>query len=188
MSEANKLFYKKSIDKYGVSPLGVHWNSEFTQYKRFEILTSFIANEIKNSTIVDAGCGFGEYYKYLNDNNHHPKQYIGIDSLDEMVAISRDRFKDVEFCKQDILKDDLRTADYYLCSGAMNILSKKEFYSFIEKCYSASNKGFVFNFLKSKSFNKIKIDDVISFCSSLTNKIATKNDYLDNDFTIFMIK
>jgi len=46
----------------------------------------------------------------------------------------------------------------------------------------------VFNFLKNKSFNNIKLEEVISFSSSLTNKIATKNDYLDNDFTIFMIK
>ena len=29
------------------------------QYKRFEVLTSFINEEIKHSTIVDAGCGFG---------------------------------------------------------------------------------------------------------------------------------
>ena len=65
----NHKFYKSTILKYGISAKGVHWNSEYTQYKRFEILTSFIKNEIKESTIVDAGCGFAEYYNYLFDNN-----------------------------------------------------------------------------------------------------------------------
>ncbi len=117
-----------------------------------------------------------------------PQKYTGIDSLDEMINISKKRFIGVDFSKIDVLKDELNACDYYVCSGAINTLNKKEFYSFIEKCFNASKKGFVFNFLKNKSFNNIKLEEVISFSSSLTNKIATKNDYLDNDFTIFMIK
>ena len=57
----NRKFYEKAIKKHGISAQGVHWNSEFTQYKRFEILTSFIKDIIKQSSIIDAGCGFGEY-------------------------------------------------------------------------------------------------------------------------------
>jgi hypothetical protein len=105
-----------------------------------------------------------------------------------MVTICKNRFQGTTFYQMDILLDELIVADYYICSGAMNILNKKDFYKFIEKCFYASIKGFGFNFLKNKSFNNIKIEEVISYCSSLTTKIATKNDYLDNDFTIFMIK
>ena len=43
----NTEFYKKSIEKYGISAQGVQWNSDYSQYKRFEILTSFIKNNIK---------------------------------------------------------------------------------------------------------------------------------------------
>ena len=182
------MFYKKSIKKYGISPLGVHWNSEFTQYKRFDILTSFIEIHLSNSMIVDAGCGFGEYLNYLHSKKVIPKKYIGIDCMEDMIAISKDRFQENEFYLMDVLNDELIQADYYICSGAMNLLGKKQFYKFIERCFDASSKGFVFNFLKNKSFNNIKIEEVISFCSSLTDTIGTKNDYLDNDFTIFMIK
>jgi hypothetical protein len=105
-----------------------------------------------------------------------------------MVRISKNRFENINFYTKDVLKDSLFEADFYICSGAMNILKKNEFYSFIEKCFFYSKKGFVFNFLKNKSFNNIKIEEVISYCSSLTSKIQTKNNYLDNDFTIFMIK
>lgn len=105
-----------------------------------------------------------------------------------MIRISKNRFEHINFYKQDILHDRLFIADYYICSGAMNILKKNDFYHFIEKCFTHSTKGFIFNFLKNKSFNNIKIEEVLSFCSSLTSKIKTKNNYLDNDFTIFMIK
>ena len=64
----NHIFYKSAISKHGISAQGVHWNSEYNQYKRFEVLTCFVKDEIKESTIVDAGCGFGEYYNYLFDN------------------------------------------------------------------------------------------------------------------------
>jgi hypothetical protein len=80
----NHKFYKNAIKKHGISAKGVHWNSEFTQYKRFEILTSFIKNEIKDYVIVDAGCGFGEYFNYLFDNELKPKSYIGIDCEEKL--------------------------------------------------------------------------------------------------------
>lgn len=108
--------------------------------------------------------------------------------MEDMIAICQERFKEDEFYLVDVLSDKLMEADFYICSGAMNILAKKQFYTFIERCFRASKRGFVFNFLKNKSFNNIKIEEVISFCSNLTDTIATKNDYLDNDFTIFMIK
>jgi SAM-dependent methyltransferase len=184
----NHKFYKKAIDLHGISPKGVYWKDEESQYKRFYIITELLQDEIEKCSIVDAGCGFGEYYNYLLINDFIPKKYIGIDCMKEMVELSRSRFKNVDFFQMDVLKNKLIEADYYICSGGMNILEEEEFYKFIERCFAVSTKGFVFNFLKNKSYNKVKIDDVISFCSSLTPKIQTRNNYLNNDFTIFMIK
>ena len=110
----NHLFYKLSIEKYGISAKGVQWNSEYSQYKRFEILTSFIQNEIKKSTIVDAGCGFGEYYNYLFDNNLKPKLYLGIDCEKEMIHFAAKRFLNVNFYVKDVLKDEICISDCYI--------------------------------------------------------------------------
>ncbi len=184
----NYNFYKKAIDEYGVSAQGVHWNSKHTQYKRFEVITKLIKKGIVNSTIIDVGCGFGEYYKYLELNNKLPKQYIGIDCEESMVSTCKKRLPHQQFIQQDILTNELLSADYYICSGALNILNVEEFFIFIEKCFEASSKGFIFNFLKSQSYNKIEIDDVIKFCKGFTVDIKTKDNYLNNDFTIFMVK
>tara|TARA_R110002033_G_scaffold29007_3_gene65234 strand:- start:52859 stop:53428 length:570 start_codon:yes stop_codon:yes gene_type:complete len=184
----NNSFYNKTIKKYGISARGVHWNSEFSQYKRFEILTEFIKDEIKDSIIIDAGCGFGEYYNYLFDNNLKPKSYTGIDCEKQMIELASKRFLNVKFYLADILLDELEEADYYVCSGALSILTKNEIKTFINKCFNASKKGFVFNFLKNDSLTNIKSEDILSYSKALTKNITIEDNYLDNDFSIFMKK
>jgi len=182
----NNKFYKPAILKYGISARGVHWNSKYTQYKRFEILTNFIKEEIKDSSIVDAGCGFGEYFNYLYDNNLKPKSYLGIDCEEEMINLASKRFLNVNFYVKNILKDELTKADYYICSGAMNILEKEEIFIFMKKCFENSNIAFIFNFLKNDPLTKIKINDIIDYSKTLSKEIKIEEKYLDNDVSIFL--
>ncbi len=188
MKNNNYKFYNPAIKKYGISAKGVRWNSKYSQYKRFEVLTNFIENEIKESNIVDAGCGFAEYYNYLFDNNLKPKSYIGIDCEEEMITLASKRFLDTNFYIKDIIKDELIFADYYICSGAMNILKKDEIFIFIKKCFEASNIGFVFNFLKNDPLTNVNFLDILHYSKSLSKRVEIKEDYLENDISIFIKK
>lgn len=187
----NKDFYHVSLLKYGISAQGVHWNSQDSQYKRFEILTQFIKDDISNSLLTDVGCGMGEYYNYLMNNNLAPKAYLGIDCEEQMISIAKKRYPRTNFKVQNVLTDSLLEADYYICSGAMNILDEEEFFIFLEKCYEKSIKGFVFNFLKKESYINITKEEVLEFCMKLSpnlQNIQTQEDYLDNDYSIFLRK
>jgi len=182
----NKKFYAQSIQRFGISPQGVHWNSKYSQYKRFEIITSCIKKELSTSTIIDAGCGFAEYYCYLEKNNYTPQEYIGIDCEEQMIEIAQERFPFLEFYLKDVLNNALIKADYYVCSGALNILPKEQFFQFIRNAWNASKKGFIFNFLKEDSFNGINPKEVIIFCNTLSQNIEIQDNYLDNDMTLFL--
>ena len=184
----NTLFYKTSILKHGISAKGVRWKSTFSQYKRFEIITSFINNNISQSTIVDAGCGFGEYFNYLRKIGKEPKIYLGIDCEKVMINIASKRFPNINFKLQNVLHDKLYISDYYVCSGAMNIFNKEEIFLFIKKCLTVSKKAFIFNFLKNDPLTTISIDEIIKYCKELTNKIIIKENYLKNDITIYLEK
>lgn len=188
MKNNNYKFYNPAIKKYGISAKGVRWSSKYSQYKRFEVLTNFIENEIKESNIVDAGCGFAEYYNYLFDNNLKPKSYIGIDCEEEMITLASKRFLNTSFYIKDIIKDELVFADYYICSGAMNILKKDEIFIFIKKCFEASNIGFVFNFLKNDPLTNVNFLDILHYSKSLSKRVEIKEDYLENDISIFIKK
>ena len=184
----NQKFYEESIDTYGISAQGVHWNSEFSQYKRFEILTEFIREDIKSSTLIDVGCGMGEYYNYLMDEELKPKNYMGIDCEQKMIDIAAKRYPRVDFILKNVLEDELPIADYYICSGAMNILEVNEFYLFILNCYEKCEKGFVFNFLKKDSYTKVYKEEILTLCHKISNNVQSKDNYLDNDFSIFISK
>lgn len=188
MVKKNNEFYTPTIKKYGISAKGVHWNSKYSQYKRFEILTNFIGNEIRKSNIIDAGCGFAEYYNYLFDNDLKPKSYIGIDCEEKMITLASKRFLNTSFYIKNIIEDELLFADYYICSGAMNILKKDEIFIFIKKCFEASEVGFVFNFLKNDSLTNVNFLDILNYSKSLSKKIEIKENYLENDISIFIKK
>lgn len=184
----NTQFYKRVIKKYGISARGVHWSCEESQYIRFEILSKFIKNDIKDSVIVDAGCGFGEYYNYLYDNDLKPKEYIGIDCEEEMISPASKRFLNTKFVLKNILEDKLPSADYYICSGAMNTLDEKEVLTFIKRSYKASKKGFIFNFLKEDLLSNVSMNTVHTFCKTICSNINIEDNYLENDISFFLKK
>lgn len=186
MNNFNNKFYKKAYSTHGVSAKGVHWNSQRTQYIRFQVITSFI-EKIENSTILDVGCGFAEYVEYLKIKELTPLEYVGIDCEDFMIEESK-RFKEHQFLTCDILRDEIPKKDYLICSGTFNILKKEEFFKAIKNCYESLQKGLIFNFLTKESFNQLKKDEIINFCKELSNKISLSKPYLPNDMTIFLEK
>ena len=188
MQTLNNQFYLQAYEKHGVSAKGVHWNSKKSQYIRFEILTSFL-KDIKNSSIIDIGCGFGEYLNFLDSKNLEPNIYLGIDCEDFLIKIAKERFPKNIFLKCDFLKQEIPNADYLICSGSFNILTSKDLIKGIKNCFEASSKGFVFNFLTEKeSIHRLEFTEVLDFCKTLTPKVSIRNNYLDNDLTFFLEK
>lgn len=187
METFNHRFYKKSYLSHGISAKGVHWHSKETQYIRFEIISSYI-KDFPNSSIIDVGCGFGEYIKFLNEKNITYKEYLGIDCEEFILLEAKKRFRENLFINCDILKDSIPKGDYLICSGALNILKKDDFYKAIERCFNSSKKGFIFNFLTKNSFHKLKDTQVLQFCENLSTKINFSNNYLTNDMTIYLKK
>lgn len=186
-STLNNKFYKKSYNKHGVSAQGVHWNSIESQFIRFEIITNYIKN-IEDSLIIDIGCGFGDYLVFLEKQNIKIKNYLGLDCEEFMISIASQKHQSNNFLVCDILTDKIPTADYLICSGSLNLLNKRNFFLAIKKCFEASKRGFIFNFLTQESFQKISFLEVENHCKTLTNKIFVENNYLRNDCTILLEK
>jgi len=184
----NHIFYKASLKEYGISPLGVHWNTKESQYLRFVAIHSLLEKYQKPICIADIGCGFADFYAYLEKNNITHIKYTGIDCEEFMLDICKTRYPSLSFLLKNALEDDLPYKDFYICSGALNILTKKEFFLFIENCYRVSNKAFIFNFLSSDSYNYILKKEVLTFCENLSVKTQILEGYLENDSTILMLK
>lgn len=187
MQTLNNKFYVNAYKNHGVSAKGVHWDSKETQYLRFKILTSFI-KDIENSSLIDLGCGYGEYLNFLNEQNIKPEIYLGVDCEDFILNIAKKRFPNNTFLKCDIVENEIIKADYLLCSGTLNLLNKNTFLKAIINCFIASKKGFIFNFLTKESIHKLEKPMIYNFCKKLANKVTIEDGYLDNDCTMFLQK
>jgi SAM-dependent methyltransferase len=186
----SEKFYTSAIETHGVSAKGVNWISKETQEIRFDVILSMLPKTI--DSIVDAGCGFGDFYLYMKKKKREPKKYTGIDSLTDMYSIASKRTAQ-EIIIADICKDTIPHSDYYVCSGAMNILNIFETHLFIRNCFSASKNGFIFNILhgtkKSETYNYTTKGEIEKIAKELGVKnMKIKDTYMKNDITVGFFK
>jgi len=186
----NQKYYNEVVQRHGVSAQGVHWNSQVTQYKRFEVLLSMLEMNGRSS-VVDVGCGFADLYLYMREKQIPFGTYVGLEVMASMVVEACKRV-DCEIRVADVLSDALPQADYYICSGAMNILTRDETYTFIRRCLDASAKGFVFNMLEGKDesmvYNYFRPKEIEMFAKELGVSYKMKKGYLPRDFTVLLAK
>ena len=188
----SEKFYTSAIEMHGTSPKGVNWASKENQLVRFNAIIELLPQNISSYSIADAGCGFGDLYNYMIKKKKTPKKYIGIDSLLDMYSIASEN-TGCEIINADICKDDLPNADYYLCSGALNVLTKFETHQFIHNCYKASKYGFIFNALhgdkESITYNYLTKREIDKIAKSLSVKdVIYKDGYLEDDITVGFIR
>jgi SAM-dependent methyltransferase len=188
----NKQFYLSAIKLHGHSAKGVNWISKKKQSVRFDILLELLPDDLRNVTIADAGCGFGDFYTYMQTKFKSPKEYLGIDSIQEMCSITK-AHTNCSTLVADICKESLPTKDYYVCSGALNILTPFETQQFISNCYKSSKYGFIFNALhadkQSDTYNYLSTQKIQTIAKELNVKeIIFQSDYLENDITVGFFK
>ncbi|MCD6433440.1 MAG: class I SAM-dependent methyltransferase [Sulfurimonas sp.] len=184
----SEKFYTSAIEVHGTTAKGVNWASKENQEIRFDILLEMLPKDLSPFSIVDAGCGFGDLYTYMQKKKKFPKEYIGIDSLIDMYSIASDR-TGCEIIIADICKDELPQADYYICSGAMNVLENFETHQFIRNCFMSCEKGFIFNILHgqrdSETYNYISTCQLKKIAKNLgITKVEFKDGYLEDDITV----
>jgi len=188
----SEKFYSSAIEMYGTSAKGVNWASKENQELRFDAILELLPKKLSEYLIVDAGCGFGDLYSYMYKRKRTPQKYLGIDSHIDMYSIASEN-TGCEIVIAEICKDEIPKADYYVCSGALNVLTKFETHQFIHNCYKSSKHGFIFNILygekESETYNYLTRDEIESIAKELkVNETLFKDGYLKGDMTIGFFK
>ena len=184
----SEKFYTSAIEKFGTSARGVNWASKENQLLRFEQILKLLPKDLSGFSLADAGCGFGDFYLYMKKKKRLPKRYVGIDSVLDMYSIATQNTAQ-EIINADICKDNLPNADYYVCSGALNVLTTFETRLFIQNCYKSSKKAFIFNALhgerESETYNYLTSEAIEKMASSLDVKeVVYQSGYMEDDITV----
>ena len=157
--------YSKRVKEFGYSPKSLGWSDKVQQDIRFSRLCNdFDFNQKK---IVDLGCGFGDFYKYLLSSGYSPSKYTGIDINEDLIKIAIKNNSNANFYVSNILNetDDLLRSKYKcdvcISIGMFNLNfanDKKRMYDFMNKILDRmlilSSDAIIFDFIPT-----IRIDN-----------------------------
>ena len=186
-------YHKDLISKYPQNEnLTMGWAID-SQNIRFNILSKI--DDLNNKSILDVGCGNAMLYDYLIQL--YPNlRYVGLDLLDEFLNNAMKRLsnkKDVNFYKGNFMSEQLPLLDYYLVSGAFNYKNSNPLFIFqsIQHLFNSSRFGLGFNLLSMAPSNQqiavaYNKQMIFEFCKMLSPKCKLIDDYLENDYTIYL--
>jgi SAM-dependent methyltransferase len=153
-----KKYYLEKFIKFGHHESSLGW-SKRKQYVRFFGLTRNF--NLRHKSILDIGCGFGDFISYAEKNKINYLSYLGIDLMEEFIQIANKQNKFPKKNKFEVRNfENLKTNlnfDFIFASGIFGhriYKSNKENYDYIEriisKAFNLCNIGVSFDFISDK--------------------------------------
>lgn len=158
-------YYREKVLLHGPDPLGVDWNSKHSQYIRFEQLSKIFEGG-GNLSVLDYGCGYGEFLNYLNRvYDKDSIYYVGYDISPDMIIHAQKNFgMTINATFTNTPPHD--KMDYTIASGIFNVnnafVAEERWWDYIadtiDSIYQLSRKGFSFNALSVYSDLELRKD------------------------------
>jgi ubiquinone/menaquinone biosynthesis C-methylase UbiE len=188
--DRQRLIYKDLHRRFNTNHKALHWSNSDNQILRFMILEEI--GNLKGRKVLDLGSGLGDFYSYLDAKNIKCR-YTGYDIVDEFIAESKKRYKNIHFESKNILMSKTTDRfDYVVSSGLFAFGNRTFFHEMIKEALRISRFGYAFNVYKPEyddDFFSIDTEDVLSFCKTLNlKKVSFKDSYLKNDTTFYLYK
>lgn len=197
-----KSYFDKRIQEFGASPRGSDWNSEDSQYTRFDQLLKVIKGNERFS-IIDYGCGYGGLAEYLTKIGFDA-EYYGFDILESAIDAAKEAHAGNPLHTFSADKSSLPVSDYVVASGIFNFCGGQSFESWTEftigilaEFNALSRRGFASNFLtKYSDSDKMRPDlyyadplYLFDYCKrNFSKDVALLHDYHLYDFTLIVRK
>lgn len=191
--------YDTTINKFGANTSeAVHWNKQ-TQYYRFNLIKNHLPND-SDISILDVGCGNGEFLNYLNFSGHRGK-YSGYDINKNFIDAAKKTYPQYtdSFHVVDILETPVKESfDYVILSGLFNSNYGQDetwIKSMLTKMFQLSNKKVIFNAISTYTsyrdeqmyyINPFEISDFI--IQNLSPEIILEHGELPYNFQIIINK
>jgi SAM-dependent methyltransferase len=94
-----RAYFGACVDCYGHDPRGVDWQSAAAQRARFAGVLA--VGDLDGATLLDAGCGLGDFYGYLRERGIAAR-YTGCDLSTPHVEAACKAYPDARFVAADV--------------------------------------------------------------------------------------
>jgi len=187
--------HRDSLTRYGYSSHALYWSSTGIQEIRFRVLAG-IGIESGDS-VLDVGCGFADFKGWF-ERQGGQLDYTGIDLSPDLLREAGKRHADATLIEGDLFDMDFseRSFDWVILSGALNEnLQDQGAYAYrvIARMFELCRKGVAFNLLDARHIRGFGLqthqpDTVFDYCRSRFPDCTLHDEYLKNDFTIYLRK
>jgi predicted TIM-barrel fold metal-dependent hydrolase/SAM-dependent methyltransferase len=187
--------YEDRLKNYGANIKTMGWRDRPQQKLRFKMLAG--VGELDGKSVLDVGCGFGDFYDYLRKNGIKVK-YTGFDISPGIIETARRKHPALSFEVKDILKENTpKRYDYVVASGIFNKkISNNRSHAkrMIAKMFDMSKRGIAFNMFTTCVDYKEDIlyyyptEEMIEFTRNLNPFVGLKRNYPLYDFTFYVYK
>lgn len=187
-------FFNFHFKKFGDRPEALRWTPK-GQIRRYHALLD-IAGNLSNQKILDYGCGFGDFYRFLKQRGI-AVQYTGIDINENFISVARQKYPECRFKVMSIDEEPLDTFyDYIFMCGVFNLNVPgvdDDIKQALTNLFKYCNKGLALNALSSHTPAKdIELhytspEQMVAFAiENLSPSVALRHDRIQNDFTLFI--
>lgn len=194
-------FYLEKFQRYQDSPLSLGWNSRESQELRYHIflqIEQFTSKKIgPGASLLDLGCGLGHLADFL-ERKEIEVFYTGIDIIPEFIEAAKKRRPKHEFQCKDLLRERIKQKfDFVFIAGSFNVqMGNNDWMAreLLKISYGLCNYGVAISMLSSRhgcddeSLYCFDPEKTHKFCRGLAREAILREDYLDTDFTIYLIK
>ncbi len=190
--------HRDAVMRHGYHHNALYWSSREIQELRFQVLSEI--GIVSGDSVLDVGCGFADFYRYLQRNGIEV-QYTGIDLSPDLLKKGGELSPEIELFTGDLFdfSPPAESYDYVTLSGALAEPMRDEgdyAKRVLKTCYNACRKGFAFNLLNGDNEWIASRHDLQSFTPAEIKQWADdmgagckqRTDYLDNDFSTYILK
>lgn len=146
-------YYHKTIGRAQQAHEMNDYGSARSQETRFRYATDALGIRSGDS-VVDVGCGTGEYADWLQRNGYVVR-YLGVD--DHPLMVERARAKNVQIISRNVIDDGVPAGDFLVCLGVLGVIDGDErrrwtsFSKLMRHLDIESRCGFVVTMLTTRS-------------------------------------
>lgn len=185
--------YNQKLENHPMtSAQAVFWKNECTQFARFKVLADIA--DLNNSSILDVGCGVGDFFFYLNQRFENVV-YEGFDIVPRMIESAKEKYSNGNFKLADIEDYENSSFDFVVASGVFTYRIEnymEKYMHIIKKMFDISRKGVAFNMLRKGGHIDDELyiaydpEEITNLCKKFSKKVEIVKDYLPQDFTVYL--
>jgi len=184
--------YTELYKKFGSKPAAIGW-AKGKQNIRFNAITEI--GELKDSSVLDVGCGFGDLSLFLKKRKLQVK-YTGVDINQKFIELPKKKYPKTTSATRDI-ETNLFTKkfDWVFAIGSTNQSgSYKYINTLLTEMFRCCKKGIAMDFLstyvdfkKSGNFHASP-EKVFQIAKRISKRVVIRHDYLPFEFCVYIYK